>query len=337
MAQERLQKVIARAGLASRRAAEELISSSRVRVNGAVVTQLGTRVDPRADKIEVDGRRIVAEVPVYLVLHKPRAVVSTLRDPEGRSTVGELVSGVGARVFPVGRLDYHTSGVLLLTNDGEFCDALLHPRRDVPKTYVVKVGGEMAERDRERWEQGVELEDGKTRPAEVRILRREQGKTWLEVTLFEGRNQQIRRMGEATGFPVMRLARTSFAGISSEGLRPGVSRELTHEELLDLRTAYGVPRRIRGARPQGPPTKSSERPEPRPGREHSHAGKRSNARQRAGRASVWTGKERKGARERPNAKATDAPARKDNVAAGAARRGGRLTSGPPARTRRRGG
>src|SRR5438046_2047811 len=167
MSQERLQKVVARAGVASRRAAEDLIVKGRVRVNGLIVSTLGTKVDPRADKVEVDGHRLVAEAPVYLVLHKPRGVVSTVRDPEGSKTVRELVPQISERVFPVGRLDYHTSGVLLLTNDGEFCDRLIHPKRDVPKTYVVKVAGEMKEPDRLRWEEGVVIEGEKTRPAEV--------------------------------------------------------------------------------------------------------------------------------------------------------------------------
>jgi 23S rRNA pseudouridine2605 synthase len=244
MSQERLQKVVARAGVASRRAAEDLILKGRVRVNGSIVSKLGTKVDPRADKVEVDGRRLVAEAPVYLVLHKPRGVVSTVRDPEGRKTVRELVSGISERVFPVGRLDYHTSGVLLLTNDGEFCDGLIHPKRDVPKTYVLKVAGEMREPDRLRWEEGVVIEGEKTRPAEVFVLRREKGKTWLEVTLVEGRNQQIRKMGDATGFKVMRLARVAFAGITSEWLRPGECRPLSPDELMELRRSFGVPRRI---------------------------------------------------------------------------------------------
>jgi 23S rRNA pseudouridine2605 synthase len=250
MAKERLQKIVARAGVASRRAAEELILSGRVRVNGAVVTELGTKVD-RRDKVEVDGRRLVAETPVYLVLNKPRGVVSTVSDPEGRTTVRGLLRGVSARVFPVGRLDYHTSGVLLLTNDGEFMDALLHPKRDVPKSYVVKVQGEMRESDRKRWEEGVVIDGEKTRPAEVFLIRREKGKTWLEVTLYEGRNQQIRKMGDATGFQVMRLSRVSFAGITSEGLRPGDYRPLSNGELIDLKKAYGVPRRLPRPEPLG--------------------------------------------------------------------------------------
>jgi 23S rRNA pseudouridine2605 synthase len=244
MAKERLQKVVARAGVASRRAAEELILKGRVRVNGAVVVELGTKVDPRADKVEVDGRRLVAEAPLYILLHKPRGVVSTVHDPEGRPTVRELLPGISERIFPVGRLDYHTSGALLLTNDGEFCDGLIHPKRDVPKTYVLKVQGEMRDADRMAWEEGVVIDGEKTRPAEVFVLRHEQGKTWLEVTLYEGRNQQIRKMGEATGFPVMRLARTSFAGVTTDRLRPGEFRTLTREELGDLRERFGVPRRL---------------------------------------------------------------------------------------------
>ncbi len=250
MTKERLQKVVARAGIASRRRAEDLITGGRVRVNGTVVTILGTKVDPRADKVEVDGRRIVAETPVYLVLNKPRGVVSTVSDPEGRSTVRELLGAISERVFPVGRLDYHTSGVLLLTNDGEFMDALLHPKGDVPKSYVVKVRGEMKESDRKRWEEGVVIDGQKTRPAEVFVLRREPGKTWLEVTLYEGRNQQIRKMGDATAFPVMRLSRTSFAGITSDGLRPGQFRSLLGPELLELKKSYGVPRKV--PRAEGP-------------------------------------------------------------------------------------
>lgn len=245
--EERLQKIIARAGIASRRAAEELILEGRVRVNGRVATELGQKADLSKDRVEVDGKRLVAEQPAYVVLHKPRDVVSTVRDPEGRPTVAELVRDVGVRLYPVGRLDYATSGVLLLTNDGEFANALLHPRGGAPKTYVAKVRGVMNEEDLRPWREGVKLEDGVTLPAEARILRYEQDKTWIELTIREGRNQQIRRMGEATGWPVMRLARVEFAGITHEGLRPGQWRHLSVDELLELRKAYGVPRRIRGA------------------------------------------------------------------------------------------
>lgn len=245
MASVRLQKVLAHAGVSSRRAAEELIAAGRVRVDGRTVTELGTKVDPRGARIEVDGQRVVRQAPVYLILHKPRGVVSTMSDPEGRSTVRDLLADVSAaRVYPVGRLDFNTSGALLVTNDGDFSVALMHPRRSVPKTYVVKVQGVMEERDLDRWRRGVELADGRTSPAKVKLLRYEGDKTWLELTITEGRNQQVRRMGDATGFRVMRLARLSFAGVGTEGLPPGRWRYLTGDELAALKKEYGVPRRV---------------------------------------------------------------------------------------------
>ncbi len=243
MKEDRLQKVLAQAGFGSRRACEALITAGRVRVNGKTVTELGTKVG-RGDRVDLDGARVVAEQQVYFVFHKPRGVVSTMADPEGRPTVRDYLKGIRARVFPVGRLDFATSGVILVTNDGDFSEALLHPKKSVPKTYVVKVAGVMAERDLERWANGVQLEDGKTLPAEATLIRHEGDKTWFEVTIREGRNQQIRRMGEASGFPVMRLARLSFASIPSDGLKPGAFRAMTREELLQLRKEYGVPRRI---------------------------------------------------------------------------------------------
>lgn len=245
MAAERLQKILASGGLASRRAAEQMILDGRVRVNGRVVTELGSKADPRRDTIEVDGKRVVEEHPVYLALHKPRGFVTTLSDPEGRPTIRDLLKphGLPVRVFPVGRLDFATSGILLLTNDGDFSNGLLHPRRHVPKTYVVKVDGLMERPDLDRWREGVELEDGRTLPAEASVIRHEQGKTWFQITIREGRNQQIRRMGDATGFRVMRLARIAFAGITSEGIKPGDLRPLTYDELIDLKQNFGVPKK----------------------------------------------------------------------------------------------
>jgi 23S rRNA pseudouridine2605 synthase len=264
--QERLQKIIAQAGVASRRASEELIVAGRVRVNGRVVSELGAKADPRTDRIEVDGQRLVAEDLHYVVLHKPRNVVSTLRDPEGRPTVADYLREVPARVYPVGRLDFATSGVLLMTNDGEFANALLHPRGGVPKTYVLKVQGEMSEHDVDAWRRGVQLEDGITLPARARLLRLEGDKTWLEVTLREGRNQQLRRMGDATGWRVMRLARLSFAGVTAEDLRPGEWRPLSRDELLSIRKEFGVPRRVKAPAAQAPaPTRAQARP-PAPAR-----------------------------------------------------------------------
>ncbi len=268
MGSVRLQKVLARAGVASRRAAEELITAGRVRVDGRLVTELGTKVDPRTQRVDVDGKKIVAELPVYIVLHKPRGVVSTMRDPQGRPTVRDYLADVPARVYPVGRLDFATSGVLLATNDGDFSEALLHPRRAVPKAYVVKVQGTMEPKDLDVWRRGVELEDGKTLPAKAKLLRHEpagQGereKTWIEIVITEGRNQQVRRMGDATGFRVMRLARVAFAGISSEGLRPGDWRYLTPDEQTALKKEYGVPRRVVTPPKEAP---AAKRPPRRPG------------------------------------------------------------------------
>lgn len=259
--EERLQKILARGGLASRRAAEQLVADGRVRVNGKVVTELGSKADPRNDKIEVDGKRVIAEDFVYAVMHKPRGVVSTLADPEGRPTVAEYVGTLGARCYPVGRLDFATSGVLLVTNDGAFADGLLHPKKAVPKTYVVKTNGIMKPEDLKLWEAGVKLEDGQTTGrAHTEFLRHEGDKTWFELTISEGRNQQIRRMGVATGFQVMRLSRVSFAGVTSEGLRPGQIRMLTFDELQSIKASYGVPKRVRS--PQALPEAKSREPRP---------------------------------------------------------------------------
>ena len=247
MTAERLQKVLARAGVASRRAAEELILAGRVKVDGRVVRELGTRIDPLRARVDLDGKRLVSEPFVYIILHKPRGVVSTLRDPEGRSTLAELLKGAGARVAPVGRLDYHTSGALLCTNDGEFAQAISHPKHGALKEYVAKVKGVVNDDALPRWEERIMIDGRLTQPAKVMRIRVEGDKTWLSVTLKEGRNRQVRQLGEATGFPVMRLARLSHAGITTEGLRPGQWRYLSVEELIDLKKAYGVPRKVRSA------------------------------------------------------------------------------------------
>src|SRR5580700_1569749 len=244
MPTERLQKILARGGFASRRAAEKLIAEGHVRVNGRVVTELGTKADPRKDRVEVNGERVVAEQLVYVVLHKPRGVVTTMSDPEGRPSVREILAPIGTRVYPVGRLDFATSGVLLATNDGDFAEGMMHPKKAVPKMYVVKVSGAMQPKDMDRWREGIRLEDGVTLPAKLKLLRHEGDKTWFELTIREGRNQQIRRMGDASGFPVMRLARLSFAGVTAEGLRPGDWRYLAPDELVDLKKEYGVPKHI---------------------------------------------------------------------------------------------
>jgi 23S rRNA pseudouridine2605 synthase len=232
---ERLQKLLAGAGVASRRAAERMILDGRVRVNGRIVHELGTKADPRRDRVEVDGTRLVQEHPVYYVLHKPRGVVTTLHDPEGRPTVAELLRDVPERVFPVGRLDFHTSGVLLLTNDGELTHALLHPSRRVPRTYAVKVRGNVDAAALAALRGGVAIGPREVaRPEEVGITSREGGNTWLRITLAEGRNREVHRMMEAVGQRVARLMRISFAGIEIAGLPAGAYRELTRDELRRL-------------------------------------------------------------------------------------------------------
>lgn len=247
MTEERLQKYLASAGVGSRRFAETLILAGRVRVNGRIVTELGTKVDPHKSRVELDGRRVVAQPFVYLVLHKPRGCVSTLSDPEGRETVAGLVTGVGGRVVPVGRLDYSSSGVLLMTNDGDFMAKLLHPRGGAEKIYNVKVKGHVDERGLQKWQRSIEIDGKQTRPAKVRILEIVEDKTWLEVILHEGRNRQIHRLGDEAGYPVMRLIRVSYAGITVDDVRPGAWRFLTRDELIDLRKKFGVPQHLPSA------------------------------------------------------------------------------------------
>jgi 23S rRNA pseudouridine2605 synthase len=239
MSSQRLQKVLAQAGIASRRAAEQLITEGRVRVNGRIVRELGARANPDKDRVEVDGRRLVAQRLVYFLIHKPRGVVTTLDDPEGRKTVKDLLRDIRERVFPVGRLDFQTSGALLLTNDGELAQALLHPRRAVPKTYNAKLQGQLDETRLTLLREGVTLDDGhKTLPAEVVVLRTDEKATSVEITISEGKNRQIHRMGEAIGRTVLRLTRLSFAGLTLDSLRPGQMRQLNQLEVADLKQKY---------------------------------------------------------------------------------------------------
>jgi 23S rRNA pseudouridine2605 synthase len=229
-----LQKVLARAGIASRRHAEELIVAGRVSVGGKVVRVLGARVDPARDSIEVDGRPIAAEPLTYVLFHKPRGVVSTMRDPAGRSAVADYVRDVGTRVVPVGRLDYQTSGVLVLTNDGALARRLLHPSQGVLKEYLLKVHGLVDDAGLQRFRESIDIEGRRTRPAAVEVTRTEGDKTWLKIVLHEGKNRQVRRLAEHAGYRVMRLSRSSFAGLGIDGLAPGAWRHLTPAELAAL-------------------------------------------------------------------------------------------------------
>jgi 23S rRNA pseudouridine2605 synthase len=226
----RLNAYIARAGVASRRGAEELIRAGRVRVNGDVAG-LATFVEA-GDSVELDGRRLELEPLAHVLLHKPAGVVTTAGDPHGRRTVVDLVS-LPQRIVPVGRLDADTTGALLLTNDGPLAHRLMHPRYGVDKVYEVDVEGEPGGEALRRLAEGVELEDGPTAPAGVRRL----GPSRLELTLHEGRKHQVKRMCEAVGHPVRRLHRRSYAGLTPDGLDPGEWRELTQDEIAALRAA----------------------------------------------------------------------------------------------------
>jgi 23S rRNA pseudouridine2605 synthase len=232
----RLQKVIAGAGLSSRRKAEAMIAEGRVTVNGQVMRMPGARVDPERDHVKVDGRHLKAKEPyAYLILNKPKGYVSSLSDPEGRPTISDLLPGVRLRVFPVGRLDFDSEGMLLLTNHGELAQALLHPRYHVSKVYLVKVKSVLTDEEIRRLERGVQLEDGLTSPAVVQKIRKATENSWLEITIHEGRKHQIKRMLETVGHPVIKLKRVQFGPIILGDLPPGHHRYLSDREANSLR------------------------------------------------------------------------------------------------------
>ena len=235
MASERLQKILAHAGVASRRAAEQLILAGRVRVNGKVVIELGTKADPEHDSIKLDNKRVgQPEHPVYLVLNKPRGVVTTASDPQGRETVLDLIKGVKARMYPVGRLDYASEGLLLLTNDGEFANRLTAAKNQVPKFYHVKTNRALSPEQEEESRTGVMIEGRRTAPAGLKQGR--QGVSpWYEVRLIEGRNNQIRLMFRYFGVLVEKLRRVRIGFLDLGLLKPGESRRLTPGELARFR------------------------------------------------------------------------------------------------------
>jgi 23S rRNA pseudouridine2605 synthase len=249
---ERLQKVLAHAGVSSRRAAERLIIEGRVTVNGAIVAELGTKVDPDRDAIKVDGKRVAAPPSghTYLAMNKPRGVVTTLADPEGRPTVKDYLRGVKARVYPVGRLDFHSEGLLLLTDDGALARDLMHPSRGVEKVYLVKVKGQPTADVLLRLCRGVPLDGKRTGPAKARVVRRGDN-AWIEMTIGEGRNRQVRRMFQAVGHPVQRLRRLAYGGVGLGRLPIGHLRVLSDAEVFELSRAAGrVTERPRGRRPR---------------------------------------------------------------------------------------
>ncbi|MEW6431773.1 MAG: pseudouridine synthase [Myxococcota bacterium] len=229
---ERLQKFLARAGIASRRHAEGLITAGRVKVNGEVVTVLGTRVDAGKDLIVVDGRPVTAsDERHWFLMYKPPGVVTTLSDPQGRQTIADYTKGLGLRVFPVGRLDFDAEGALLVTDDGETANKLMHPKHQVPRVYLAKVKGVPDEASLNRLLEGVRLEDGVAQAVEARIYEKADRNTWLKLVVTEGRQHLIKRLCAAIGHPVVRLFRPAHAGLSVKGLRPGDVRALTAEEV----------------------------------------------------------------------------------------------------------
>ena len=249
---ERLQKIIAHAGFASRREAETMIREGRVTVNGEVVTELGTKADPKRDHIKVNGKLITREeTHRYILLNKPKEVMSTVNDPEGRKTAVDLVKGVRERIYPVGRLDYQSEGLILLTNDGDLAYKVSHPKHGSVKTYHVKVRGVPEERIIGKLERGITIEGKRTVPCEIARMKTtgrstgrsdEEGNSWFEVKLREGRNQQIRKMFKAVGHPVSKLRRVAIGPISDPDLTPGDWRELTPREVKMLATMQEAPK-----------------------------------------------------------------------------------------------
>ena len=237
----RLQKVLAAAGIGSRRACEALIDEGRVEVDGKRVREQGMRVDPRTAVIRVDGERVptAPDTAVY-AFNKPRGVVSTMADEEGRPCVGDWLAGRTDRLFHVGRLDIDTEGLLILTNDGELANRLAHPSHEVDKTYVATIRGQVPNSALKELRTGVELEDGPARVDSVRIVQKLPDRTMVELVLHEGRNRIVRRMMEAIGYPVSELVRTQIGPIHLGQQRPGVIRQITGKELRGLYTAVGL-------------------------------------------------------------------------------------------------
>ena len=258
----RLQKVIAASGVASRRAAETIIQEGRVTVNGKIVRVLGTSIDPSKDHVKIDGHHVQPTEPeVFVLLHKPPGFVTTMNDPQGRPAVADLIEKVKVRVFPVGRLDYDTEGLLLLTNNGKVAQACVHPRYHVPKTYLVKVSGVCTDEEIRNLQDGIALDDGMTAPAVVRKSGKAKANSWLELTIHEGRKHQIKRMLEALGHRVMRIKRIRFGPLALGDLPVGVCRFATDAEANALRAIVHRTTGNRKARTQASQT-DLQSPEP---------------------------------------------------------------------------
>ena len=286
---ERLQKIIAHAGFASRREAETMIREGRVTVNGQVVTELGSRANADKDHIKVDGKLIThAEPHRYILLYKPKEVMTTVEDPQGRRTVIDLVRGIRERIYPVGRLDFHSEGLVLLTNDGDLAFKVSHPTHGSVKTYHVKVRGVPEERIIDKLQRGITLEGKRTLPCEIERLKTtgrndEEGNSWFEVKLREGRTQQIRKMFQAVGHPVSKLRRVAIGPIADPKLTPGVWRELTKQEVKMLAT-------MKDLKPKPKTRRATKRPTSRKAASKKKAGAKPAAR--------TTSKPRRAARQR---------------------------------------
>jgi len=274
MAAERLQKILAHAGVASRRKAEALIESGHVTVNGKVVRELGSKANIDEDLIQVDGRTIrETQDKVYYVLYKPAGCVTTLNDPEDRPTIKRYLEHVPERVYPVGRLDYDVEGALIVTNDGDLAFSMMHPKFGVRRTYLAKVHGVPSPEQIERLRKGVRLEDGRARALEADLHSRTPKNTWVRVVVAEGRQHLVKRLMEAAGAPVQKLHRADYGGIGVAGMRPGELRELTRAEVQLLRSQAGKK------------AEASERPRPvaLPARRHGHGPPAAGGRTRRGR------------------------------------------------------
>jgi len=233
--EERIQKILSKCGIASRRKAEEMILQGRVTVNGVIAT-IGMKADFAKDHIKVDGKLIRRYEPkVYILLNKPDKCITSMHDPRGRPTVKDILKGVKTKVFPVGRLDYNSEGLLLVTNDGELANAILHPRGMIPKTYLVKIDGVLEDKDIQKLKKGVKLEDGVAAAADVKKVKKTKANSWIEITIHEGRKRQIRRMLERVGHPVLRLKRVKINGLALGRLSAGAYRYLTPEEIKKLK------------------------------------------------------------------------------------------------------
>ncbi|MGA8893364.1 MAG: pseudouridine synthase [Anaeromyxobacteraceae bacterium] len=318
MSEERLQKFLAGAGVASRRKAEELVLAGRVKVNGKVVREMGTRVDPAVDHVEVDGRAVETQARArYILLYKPPGCVTTLSDPQGRPTVAQYLGNVSERVFPVGRLDWDAEGALLFTTDGELANRLAHPRYGHRRTYLVKVKGDPPTGAIGRMLEGVRLEDGPAQALEATLHERAEKNTWIRVVVGEGRKHLVKRLCESVGFEVLRLFRPEFGGVTVAGLRPGHFRELRPDEVETLRRSAGMSK--------GPRPDTSSLPLPKAARRHGHGVPEPRApREPAGaeRTRPEAGRPEKGRQEGPRP-ARQRPERSGRERSGRPSRGGR--------------